>query len=103
MNTVKKHTNRYGDVYWFEPLGDGRYKFVMNSGMDDWLKWCRFGGKEGQQSINMNDLGMFDPSGGPYVTIGTTLSFGVVTRIEAGDDGVVVTVGLPKQTMKEQT
>lgn len=92
---MNKYTNRYGDVYWFEPLGDSRYKFVMNSGMNVWIKGCRFGGKEGQHNIDMNDLGMFDPSGGPYVTLGTTLSFGVVVCIEATDEGIVVTVKEP--------
>ena len=29
----------------------------------------RFGGHDFQEGIDLNDLGMFDPSGGPYVSI----------------------------------
>ena len=40
----------------------------------------------------MNDLGMFDPSGGPYIAIGTVLPFGTVKRIQSIYDGIVLTV-----------
>jgi hypothetical protein len=37
----------------------------------DSLTYCRFGGKEGQEGIDHDDLGMFDPMGGPYVGVGS--------------------------------
>lgn len=57
--------NRYGDEYHWEKLSDNEYKFVM-SGID----YCRMGGKPEQSEIDTNDLGFFDPSGGPFVGVG---------------------------------
>jgi hypothetical protein len=37
------------------------------------MKYSRYGGKEGQDGIDMTDLGFFDPSGGPYVAIGSKI------------------------------
>lgn len=60
--------NRYGDEYYFGRIAENRFQFVM----DD-LKYCRYGGKEGQDEMDFSDLGFFDPSGGPFVECGGTI------------------------------
>ena len=63
----------------------------------------RLGGKEGQEGINFNDLGMFDPSGGPYVAVGSKIYWDelkgfveqpplTVTKIFVRDDEIFVEV-----------
>lgn len=59
--------NRRGDEYHWEKIGDNEYKFVM-SGTS--MEYYRMGGKEGQLEIDTNDLGFFDPAGGPFVGVG---------------------------------
>jgi len=81
--------NRYGDEYRWEKLNDNEYKFVMEGTS---MKYCRWGGKEGQRGIDPNDLGMFDPSGGPYVDIGRLIEVGTVTHIRKTDQGFIVKV-----------
>jgi len=93
--------NRYGVEYWFVPVADNLYRFDMKD-RDDVL--MRVGGKEGQEGINRNDLGFFDPSGGPYVAIGSKIYWDeihegtkqeplTVTRImDRGDEGLFVEV-----------
>lgn len=61
----KTYNNRYRDEYKIVKMSENIYKFEMKN-----LEFCRWGGKEGQQDIDMNDLGMFDPSGGPYLEPG---------------------------------
>lgn len=59
--------NRHGIEYSFVKVGENLYRFDMApEGMD----YMRIGGKEGQEGIDYSDLGMFDPSGGPYVAVG---------------------------------
>lgn len=72
--------NRYGDVYDFVRTGDNEYKIAGD------LKHWRFGGKEGQQQIDMNDLGMCDPSGGPYLAVGMIIEGRKIVRIRATGD-----------------
>ena len=87
--------NRYGDEYHWEKLNDKEYKFVMEGKS---LEYGRVGGKEGQEKLDMNDLGMFDPSGGPYVGIGHQLwdeqqgTYKTVEHIRAHGKSFVVTV-----------
>ena len=78
------YTNRYSDSYMWEAINDTTYKFVMD---DKAMKWCRFGGCEGQDSVDTHTLGMFDPSGGPYVCLGMEIDGKPITRIysEAGE------------------
>lgn len=87
----KEYINRYNDTYtWkklddpthhFGPIGkEVAYVFEMSG---DSLKYCRIGGKEGQDELDCNDLGMFDPSGGPFVTIGTAIDEKKITRIQS--------------------
>jgi hypothetical protein len=86
---MNKYKNRYDDEYWFESIEPGKYRFVMTGTS---MKYCRYGGHELQEHLDMNDLGMFDPSGGPYIAIGTVLPFGTVKRIQALEEGLVLTV-----------
>jgi len=62
--------NRYGVEYSYVKYDDDLYRFNMS---EEDMKYMRFGGKEGQEGIDLNDLGMFDPSGGPYVAIGSKI------------------------------
>ena len=87
----EKYTNRYRDQYWFEKVSPSTYKFVMEG---DSLKYCRYGGKEGVEGIDTSDLGMFDPSGGPYITLGTKVDGKPIVKIADTDAGFVVEVGV---------
>ena len=87
--------NRYGDEYHYEKIGENEYKFVMEG---DSMTYCRFEG------IDHDDLRMFDPSGGPYVAVGSKIFFDeiqggqkgdeplIVKRIRRTDDGITVEV-----------
>lgn len=59
--------NRYGDEYSYVKYDDNLYRFNMD---EEGMKYMRYGGKEGQEEIDMNDIGFFDPSGGPFVAVG---------------------------------
>lgn len=59
--------NRYGKEYCFVKYNDKLYRFNMD---EEHMAYMRFGGKEGQEGIDHNDLGMFDPCGGPYIAVG---------------------------------
>ena len=82
--------NRYGDYYWWEPLGDNKYAFNMTGNS---LEYCRSGGREGVSGIDDDNLGMFDPSGGPYIELGSRVKGKRVNRIQHTPKGYVVTVG----------
>jgi hypothetical protein len=62
--------NRYGVEYTFVKYDDKLYRFNMS---EEGMKYSRYGGKEGQEGIDPNDLGFFDPSGGPFVAIGSKI------------------------------
>lgn len=84
----KLYTNRYKDKYCWEEL-DGRYVFRMTG---DWTKYCRMGGKEDEEGLDFNDLGMFDPSGGPYVSLGDKIDGKFIAKISQFEDTFVVEV-----------
>jgi hypothetical protein len=67
--------NRYGDIYHFEKLSENTYTIVGD------LKYWRYGGREGQQKMDMNDIGFVDPSGGPFISIGDVIEGRRVVRI----------------------
>jgi hypothetical protein len=67
--------NRYGDQYDFEKLSENTYTIVGK------LKYWRFGGREGQAEIDLNDLGFVDPSGGPFIAVGSTIHGRKIVRI----------------------
>lgn len=81
--------NRYGDEYHWEKLNDNEYLFVMEGKS---LEYGRVGGKEGQSGIDYDDLGMFDPSGGPFIGIGSIVDGKKVNHIRKADEGFIVKV-----------
>lgn len=68
--------NRHGVEYSYESIGKNAYRFHMS---DEGMNYMRFGGKEGQESVDLSDLGMFDPSGGPYVAVGSKIYWDEIT------------------------
>ena len=62
--------NGYGVEYCFVKYDDNLYRFNMD---EEEMKYMRIGSREGQEQIDMNDLGFFDPSGGPFVSVGSKL------------------------------
>ena len=54
----------------------------------------RMGGQDYQDEIDMEDLGFFDPSGGPFVEVGSKIYWDkeplTVTRIMSRADGIFV-------------
>lgn len=86
---MNKYTNRYGDEYWFDEMGANQYLFRMEG---DSMKWCRFGSHEMQEGVDKDDLGFFDPFGGPFIEVGMQLPFGKVKNLRSVDDGILITV-----------
>jgi hypothetical protein len=72
--------NRYGDEYRFEKVSDNTYTIVGE------LKYWRFGGREGQERMDLTDLGFVDPSGGPFISVGSIIESRKITRISANGD-----------------
>lgn len=72
--------NRYGDNYTFEKVNDNTYTIVGD------LKYWRFGGREGQREMDLTDLGFVDPSGGPFIAVGTEIEGRRICRIRADGD-----------------
>ena len=89
FSSGKVYKNRYNDKYVFSALEEGKYLFKMEG---DSLNYCRYGGKEGQVGLDMQDLGMFDPSGGPYIALGTKVDGKPIVRIRESALGFVVEV-----------
>ena len=69
--------NRYGDEYTFEKVDENTYTIVGD------LKYWRYGGREGQEKMDLSDLGFVDPSGGPYIELGMNIEGRKVNRIRA--------------------
>ena len=78
--------NRYGDVYSFKKISENLYT------IEGELKYWRFGGKEGQEKVDDNDLGFVDPSGGPFISIGYKIDGKSVTKIKAVDEKIMFEV-----------
>jgi hypothetical protein len=72
--------NRYGNEYYFEKVDDNTYTIVGD------LKYWRFGGREGQSQMDMTDLGFVDPSGGPFIAVGSEIEGRRIHRIRADGD-----------------
>lgn len=83
----QKYTNRYSDQYWFEKVTTTTYKFVMEGNS---LKYGRCGGKDGAADIDFSDLGMIDPSGGPYICLGTNIDGKRIVKITSTDEGYLM-------------
>lgn len=82
MSRRYKYKNRYGDVFTFTPDEDGNLLWEGD------FQYCRFGFEESPDNLNM-----IDPSGGPYITIGTDMG-----RFSKDWEGKVVTGFVPIQT-----
>jgi len=74
--------NRYGNEYNFEKVAENTYKIVGD------LDYWRFGGKEGQEGVDTNDLGFVDPSGGPFISPGYIIEGRKVIRISSKIEGI---------------
>lgn len=72
--------NRYGDEYRFEKVNENTYTIIGD------LKYWRYGGKEGQERVNLSDLGFVDPSGGPFIQVGMTLENRTIKKISVSGD-----------------
>lgn len=72
--------NRYGDEYEFKKVNDDTYTIVGS------LNYWRYGGREGQQQMDFNDLGFVDPSGGPFIQLGASIDGRKIKRIYASGD-----------------
>ena len=78
--------NRYGNEYNFEKVSDNTYTIVGE------LNHWRYGGREGQQYMDFEDLGFVDPSGGPFIGLGYTVEGRKVVRIRAINDQILFDV-----------
>lgn len=74
--------NRYGNEYSFEQVSDNTYTIKGD------LNYWRFGGKEGQDSVDQSDLGFVDPSGGPFISVGYMINGRAVKRISCVEDNI---------------
>jgi len=81
--------NRDGKEYSFERVDDNTYKFIM---AEEDAMYMRVGGREGQDQIDMNDLGYFDPSGGPFISIDSIIEYKRVSRIRKTEEGILMDV-----------
>ena len=80
-----EYTNRYNDKYKWVAENETTYRFEMTG---DSMKYCRFGGREGVEGVDTSDLGMFDPSGGPFVGLGMEIDGKPITRLYSKEDGM---------------
>jgi len=74
--------SRYGDVRAFIHVEDNLYKFEGKT------FYSRMGGKENTDTVDYNDLGFFDPDGGPFISEGFPIGNKKVTRIMSKEDGI---------------
>jgi hypothetical protein len=80
VHNIKLH-NRYGDKLWLELVEPDLYRLGGEA------KYCRFGGKQGQDYVDYDDLGFFDPSGGPFISEGYPVEGKAVKQIMCRKDG----------------
>lgn len=67
--------NRYGDIYNFHQINENNFTIAGD------LKHWRYGGKEGDDGLDYDDLGFVDPSGGPFLAPGMKIEGRVIKRI----------------------
>jgi hypothetical protein len=82
MNKTVTISSRYGDSRSFVPVSENIYKFEGKT------LYSRFGGKENTDTIDTNDLGFFDPDGGPFISPGYPIDGRKVVRIMSKEDGI---------------
>lgn len=78
--------NRNGVEYRFERVSDNTY--TIKGALEYW----RYGGQEGQDYVDYNNLGFVDPSGGPFIGIGSMIEGRKVVRIRSSDDQLLFEV-----------
>jgi hypothetical protein len=77
-----RQTNRYDGEYLFDRVSENVYEFVaLNEKMIWCMSYCRYGGKEGAQSIDYSDMGFIDPAGGPFIFPGYSIGDKKVKKI----------------------
>tara|TARA_R110000772_G_scaffold6667_1_gene23280 strand:+ start:175 stop:447 length:273 start_codon:yes stop_codon:yes gene_type:complete len=81
----REYKNRYGDKYEFVGT-DSPSRFILEGD----LTHCRFGGKEGVEGLNNLDLGMIDPSGGPYIDLSTLIDNKKITKISVYSEVIML-------------
>jgi hypothetical protein len=69
---MSKYTNRYGDEFTFEKNENGNIDWKGN------FKYTRYGWKDDDSII------FVDPSGGPYIPVGTKMSLYGLDGIASG-------------------
>jgi hypothetical protein len=74
--------NRNGNEYDFVKVDDYTYTIVGS------LNYWRYGGREGQERMDFNDLGFVDPSGGPFISLGYKIEGKSVKRIRAEGENI---------------
>ncbi len=72
--------NRYGDEYAFSKVNENTFTIVGD------LKYWRFGGREGQERMDMTNLGFVDPSGGPFIQLGMSIDGRTIKNISVEGD-----------------
>ncbi len=80
MKNTSIMRNRYGDEYTFESVDENTYTIKGD------LKYWRFGGRKGQEQMDLSDLGFVDPSGGPFIEVGMKIEGREIVNISAADD-----------------
>lgn len=78
--------NRYGDQYHFEMVDENTYTITGD------LKYWRYGGQEGQEHVDYDNLGFVDPSGGPFICIGYQIEGRKIIRISMVDTKIYFVV-----------
>lgn len=78
--------NRHGDEYSFQKVNDNTYTIAGD------LKYWRYGGQEGQDRIDYDNLGFVDPSGGPFIGIGYRIEGRKIVRIRSSDEQLLFEV-----------
>jgi hypothetical protein len=84
---TKKFKNRYGNEYTFEQVDADTY--TIKGDLDYW----RYGGKDGEEGINEDDLGFVDPSGGPFIGMGYMINGRPVKKISSVNGEIFFKVG----------
>ena len=74
--------NRNGVEYTFQKVDENTYTIV--GALDYW----RYGGQEGQESIDYGNLGFVDPSGGPFIGRGYLIEGRKVVKISIADEKI---------------
>jgi hypothetical protein len=70
--------NRNGIEYNFIKVNENTFQFEMK---ESEMQYCRYGGLEGQERLDYNNLGFFDPSGGPFIGVGGKIFGKTISRI----------------------